>query len=313
MKRKTFIGTALVAVSAAPAFAQTPAPVTVRVSGTGADDASTFLYAQKSGFFRAAGFETTFERANSGAATVAAVLGGAVDIGKSSMGSLISARARNIDLRIHAGGAIFRSSDTRGQVMLVVASDSPVRTAKDLTGKTISTPALSDQNTLAVKAWVDAQGGDSKSLAFVEIPSSAAAAAIGQGRIAAAVLVPPFVARAVSEGKVRVIAPVFTAIAPRFLETAWFTTADYAAKHRDLVLRFGKIVGDAAGYVNTHIPETADLLATFTGVPSAAIQDAGISQAATSVDARDIQPLIDSMAKYGLIDHRFEATDFLFK
>ena len=49
------------------------------------------------------------------------------------------------------------------------------------------------------------------------------------------------------------------------------------------------------------------------GVPVASIIDSGISFFATSVEPRDIQPLIDAMAKYGLIDHRFDAADFIFK
>jgi NitT/TauT family transport system substrate-binding protein len=312
MKRTNFVAGVFAAVSVAPAFAQTPAPLVVRCSGTGADDAASLLYAQKTGLFRAAGFETTYERSNSGAATVAAVVGGAVDVGKSSTGSLIAARAHNVDVKIHAGGALFGPHDS-GDVMLVILPNALIKDGKDLNGKIISVPSLGDQNTLAVKAWVDAHGGDSHTLSFTEIPSSAAAAAVAQGRVAAAALVPPYVARAVSDGTVKILANVFTAIAPRFLETAWFTTGEYANKNRDLVARFGKIIGTAAAYNNAHPSETADLLATFSGVSAASILQAGISFNATSVNTGDIQPLIDAMAKYALIDHRFSAADFLFK
>ena len=304
---------ALAAASAAPVSAQTPAPPTLRLSGTGADDVIPALYAQKAGLFRPAGFEIAYERANSGAATVAAVVGGAVDIGKSSMGSIISARAHNVDLKIHAGGALFRSSSTRGEVQMVVAADSPLRTAKDFNGKTIAVPSLGDQNVMAARAWVDQQGGDSKTLQFVEVPSSAAAAAIAQGRVAASVLVPPYAARAIADGKMRSVATVFTAIAPRFLETAWFTTGDYASKHRDMLKRFGKIIGDASNYVNTHPADAAAVYEPFANLPAATILESGISFLATSVEPRDIQPLIDEMAKYGLIDHRLDANDFLLK
>jgi hypothetical protein len=34
------------------------------------------------------------------------------------------------------------------------------------------------------------------------------------------------------------------------------------------------------------------------------------SSIAASATSRDIQPLIDAMAKYGLIDHRIDAGDF---
>jgi NitT/TauT family transport system substrate-binding protein len=313
MKRGPFVASALALLGSGPAFAQTSAPVTIRLSGTGADDYAPALYAQKAGLFRAAGIETVYERSNSGAATVAAVLGGSVDIGKASMGALISARAHGIDVRINAGGALFSSTNPRAAVMLVVGTDSPYHAGKDLNGKTIAVPALGDQNALAIKAWVDAQGGDAKSLTFLEIPSSAAAAAVTQGRVAAAALVPPFAARAVGDGTVRNITNIFASIAPHFLLTAWFSTGDYAAKHRDLVLRFGKIVATSAVYVNAHVPETADAMAAFSGVPAASIIQAGITPAATALDAKDIQPLVDAMAKYGLIERRFDAADFFIK
>jgi hypothetical protein len=43
MKRTSFIASAIAAASVVPAFAQTPAPLTVRCSGTGADDAASLL------------------------------------------------------------------------------------------------------------------------------------------------------------------------------------------------------------------------------------------------------------------------------
>jgi len=313
MKRTAFVAGCLTVAATKPVCAQTPAPVLLHLTGTGADDVVSVLYAQKSGLFRAVGLDTVYERANSGAAGVAAVMSGSFDIGKSSMGALIAAGARNIDLKIIAGGAIFRNTDQLGQVLLVVAADSLLRTAKDFNGKTLSVPALGDQNALTARAWIDLQGGDSRTVQFVEVPSSAAVAVISQGRVAGSVLVPPFAARAIADGKMRSVAAVFSAIAPRFLETAWFTTEDYAAKHRDVALRFGKVVAEASVYVNAHQAEVVDMVASFSGQTAASIVQNGISALATSTEARDIQPLIDAMAKYNAIDRRFDAAELIFK
>ncbi|MGA2396187.1 MAG: ABC transporter substrate-binding protein [Candidatus Lustribacter sp.] len=313
MNRTAFFAGCLAVASTVPAYAQSPAPVTLRLTGTGADDVVSVLYAEKNGQFRAVGLDTVYERANSGAAGVAAVMSGSFDIGKSSMGSLIAARARNIDLKIVAGGAIYRATDQQGQVLLVVAADSLLRTAKDFNGKTLSVPALGDQNVLIARAWIDAHGGDSRTVQFVEVPSSAAAAAVTQGRVAGSVLVPPFAARAIADGKVRSVAAIFGAIAPRFLETAWFATADYVVKNRDAVLLFGKVVAQASAYVNAHQADVVDLIASFTGQAAAAVAQNGVSTLATSLEAREMQPLIDAMAKYAMIDRRFDAAAFIVK
>jgi NitT/TauT family transport system substrate-binding protein len=311
VKRTAFFVAALGAAAAVPVRAQTPAPTTLHLTGTGADDVVSVLYAQKSGAFRAVGLDTVYERANSGAAGVAAVTSGSFDIGKSSMGSLIAARAHNVDLKIVAGGALYRLADTQGQVLLVVTSDSPIRTAKDFNGKTLSVPSLGDQNVLIARAWIDQHGGDSRTVQFVEVPSSAAATAVAQGRVAAAVLVPPFAARAIADGKMRSVAILFSAIAPRFLETAWFATGDYVTKNRDVVVAFGKVVAQASAYVNAHQADVVDLIAAFTGQTAAAVTQNGVSTLATSLEAREMQPLIDAMAKYSMIDRRFDAADFL--
>jgi len=247
----------------------------------------------------------------SGAATAAAVIGGAVDAGKSSLVSLINARAHGVDLKLVAAGVLFRSDHP--DVELVVAPDSPIRTARDLTGKTISVPALNDSNTLATMSWLDQNGGDAHSVQFLEVTASAAVAALAQGRIAAATLVRPFLSQAVAAGQVRVVANVFAAIAREFLQTAWFTTAAYAAAHRDAVDRFARVTAAAAAYANTHHDETAVALAAFSGVDLATITDADRGIYATGLEARQIQPLIDASAKYGIVPRRFDAGEMLLR
>jgi ABC-type nitrate/sulfonate/bicarbonate transport system substrate-binding protein len=77
--------------------------------------------------------------------------------------------------------------------------------------------------------------------------------------------------------------------------------------------RFGKIIGDASSYVNAHPAEAAAVYEPFAALPAATILDNGISFCATSLQPRDIQPLIDEMAKYGLIERRIDANDFILK
>ena len=81
MNRSTFVAGSLAVASAAPMSALAQALVTLRLTGTGADDVAPVLYAQKNGLFKAVGLDTVYERANSGAAGVAAVVSGSYDIG----------------------------------------------------------------------------------------------------------------------------------------------------------------------------------------------------------------------------------------
>ena len=70
---------ALLAAGIGAASAQTtPALTTVRVLASPVDDVMPVLYAQRAGLFRQAGLDVQVDRANSGAAASAAVMGGSV-------------------------------------------------------------------------------------------------------------------------------------------------------------------------------------------------------------------------------------------
>ena len=48
----------------------------------------------------------------------------------------------------------------------------------DLNGKTAATPALNDLNQLVISTWVDKNGGDSKTMKWIEFPNSGLGAAL---------------------------------------------------------------------------------------------------------------------------------------
>src|SRR5215469_18645062 len=124
-------------LSATAGAAQTAAPLPlVRIASAPSDDMSPALYADKAGLFRAAGINVEIQRAASGSAVASGVAAGAIDIGKSSIVPLISAHARGFPFTLVAPSAIFRSiAPTAG---LIVPKNSPIRSASDLSGKTVS-------------------------------------------------------------------------------------------------------------------------------------------------------------------------------
>ncbi len=115
------------------------------------------------------------------------------------------------------------------------AHDSSASSGKDLNGKTIATPALDSLSTLVISNWVDKHGGDSRTLKFVEIPISAAQAALELHRVDAALMNDTALATALASGNVRILAPAMDAVAPEFPYSGWFASSDWAAKHPDLV------------------------------------------------------------------------------
>jgi NitT/TauT family transport system substrate-binding protein len=287
------------------------APVVLRVASNAADDVTPVLWAQHTGAFTNAGLDLSFTRMNSGAAVTAAVIGGALDIGKSSLMPLISAHARNLPVSIVAPGELWLTEAPL--TGLITAKTSTIATAKDLDGKTIATAALHDLSWLATNAWLDQHGGASASVKFVELPQSAMVGAIVSGRVDAATITNPGFSAALATGSVKVIGAPSDAIAKRFLLTAWFATNDYIAKNATTVARFARTVEASAVYTNAHASETIAMLADFSGIEPAALAHMTRGLCGTRLQPEEVQPVIDAAVKYAIVDRRFDAKDLVAK
>jgi NitT/TauT family transport system substrate-binding protein len=310
MRRAMFwialIAAALVAGAPASGAPQLDA---LRVASAGDDNATPLLYADKAGLFRKAGIDLQFSKMNSGAAVAAAIAGGALDIGKSSMTGLIAAHLRGIDFTLVAPSGLYVKEHPIGA--LVVAADSSIQSARDFVGKTISASALNDINVVAARAWLEQQGVDPASVHFIELPESAVAAALAQHRIDGSTVLNPVLAELTNSGKARVVAPVFDAISGRFMISGWFAGADYVAKHRDIVARFARVMQQAEDYANTHHAETMDLVAQFTGLDVTTIAGMVRPTYPAVLDPHDIQPIVDAEFKYKAIDRSFSAAEMI--
>lgn len=311
MTRRSAVA-ALAGALAAPAAAsaQTAAPLPqLRVGGSADMDAAPILYGIQAGIFRRYGIDLTYVKASSGSAVASAVAGGALELGKSSMVPLISAHARNVPLTIVGPSVVHRVG--RADSALLVAADSPIRNARDLNGKPVSVAGLRDMQWLATHAWLDANGGDSSSVEFLEIPGASVASALEQGRISAGTLSEPYITQALKAGKARILAKMVDALG-NAMTTAYFTTEDYATKNRDAVARFARAIVEASAYCNTHPAEMTDVMSGFTGIDRATLTEMVRPQFALDVDPRNIQPIVNAAAKYKVIPQPFNAQELIF-
>jgi NitT/TauT family transport system substrate-binding protein len=200
----------------------------------------------------------------------------------------------------------------RPSAALAVRADSPLRSGADFNGKTVAVSALNDSFSLSMRTWVDAHGGDASTLKLIEIPMSASAAAIANGRIDAAVLIQPFLRPALESGAIRVLGDPVSAFGNHHTDSAWFTTTAFAQRNPDVVNRFMRTIRDAAAYVNGHPAETAYLLAKFAMVQPSDVMKMRVLQG-TRLDTANFQVLIDAAARYKIIPERFDARDLIYQ
>jgi NitT/TauT family transport system substrate-binding protein len=278
---------------------------TLRLASAPDDDVTPALYAEQAGLFRREGLDVRIQASNSGAAVAAAVAGGSMDIGKSSVMALISAHRRGLPFVIIAPAAIYTSDDP--VVSMLVAKDSSIQSPRDLNGKTIAVPALGDLYAIANDAFVDRNGGDSKTIRYLEMPTSASPQAIIEKRVDAATMTTPLLVSALDSGKLRVLGHPFDAISKRFIQAAWFTTRDFLQKNRDVVDRFQAVMRAASDYANTHHAQTAPALAAFTKLDPKMIARMPRTSFGGPLDPALLQPVIEIAARYKAIPVAFDA------
>lgn len=311
MRRAALLTLAASVLASAPARAQNAAaPVALRVGGSADMDAAPILYGVDAGVFRRFGLDVTFQKAASGSAVAAAVAGGALEIGKSSVVPLISAHARGVPLTIVAPSVVHRIG--MADSALMVAAEAPLHAARDLDGKPVSVAGLRDMQWLATRAWLDANGGDSSSVQFLEIPGASVANALAAGRIAAGTLSEPYITQALASGRARILAKMVDALGG-VMTTAFFTTVGFAAAHRDVVERFNRAIVEASAYCNTHPDEMTDVMSAFTGIDRSTLATMVRPAFALDLDPRSVQPIVNAAAKYGVIAGPFNAQELIFR
>lgn len=288
------------------------APLSIRVAITPINyDAIPMLYALRTGAFAKAGLDVQLQRIPSGSAITAAVAGGSIDIGKSSSSPILTAVARGLPLTLIAPGAVYDEKTPNGA--LVVAKDSPLRTAADLSGQFVGTQTLNDIAQIATAAWIDRNGGNSQAIRWVELPMTGVVAAIDERRIAAGVITSPLMEDALAGGKVRSFAPTLSGIAPHFLFSVYFTTKDWAAAHADGVKKFAAVIEQSAAYTNAHHTEMTALIADLVAMPVSVIEKMTMATGGTVLNPADIQPVIDVGVKYHTIPRRFSAREAIYR
>jgi NitT/TauT family transport system substrate-binding protein len=310
LKRKTMlssVGAALAITSRRPLGAQTMS--TIRLGSPLGDDLTPALYAAHAGIFKKYGLDVQLTPIGSGAAGLAAVAGGSIEMTLSSVLPIVAARAKGLPFVVLAPGGI--SLESVPYAGLLVRADAPIHTGRDLNGKTFASPALRDLNAIATLAWVEKNGGDPETLHGVEIPPVAASAAIEEGRLDAATITTPRYTAALLNGKVRNLGNSYAAIAPRFAIAAFVGTQEFAAKNADAVTRFGHAIAEATRFANTHHAETLDLIATFAKLDPKLLATAPRSVGAEILDVRDFRPVLAAALKYKVIDRPMDPQDLI--
>jgi NitT/TauT family transport system substrate-binding protein len=296
------------------AFIPGPSPraadlAAVKVATLASDTGADVYYAREQGFFKAAGLDVQIDALTSGAAVITGVLSGSYDFGAANPVSIAAARIHGLPIETVAPGAVH----TKGILVdaLMVQQASPIKTARDLEGKTVAVTTIGGLGAVALQAWITKNGGNVKNVKFVEIPYPAMGPALQEGRVDAAQMTEPYITS--SKAGLRPLIDAYDTIADRFLIDGWVSSEDWLAKHPNEARRFAAALRQAHDWANTHQAESAQILVKYTKLDPQIASTMVRTLYGTVLDVPVMQPVLDIAAKAGVVDRRLDAADVIWK
>jgi ABC-type nitrate/sulfonate/bicarbonate transport system substrate-binding protein len=289
--------------AAAPAATPAAAPDVVRIETSDYDLTSEPYYGEAAGIFARYGISLHFAHAVEGGANMIRDLAaGNADVGFSNLISIAVQIQHGAPIVPIAPAALHDHAALINA--LVVAPDAPFTSGKDLNGKSISSPSgPGSAGALAPAVWIDATGGDSKTVKFVTgIQPLDVPAALADGRIAAAEIGDPALTILRKRGAIKVLAEPFSSFdVDRFLLGGYVAAKTWVQAHPDVAHRFVLAMRETARWSNAHRTETAANLATRLKLAPDVLAAMSRTTFAESFEPETIQPPLDVAAKYGLI------------
>jgi NitT/TauT family transport system substrate-binding protein len=284
------------------------AAVTVRIGTNASESTGAVFYAQDRGFFAAHGLAADIRIIQGGAAVGSAMIAGDLEVGNSDTVTMAVAHDHGLPFVLIAPGELH---SIKAPTVAVVTRDANVRAGPDFNGKTIGCSSIRGFGYLVTDAWIDNNGGDSKTVKWIEMPFPALPAALERGTIDGLCAPEPFVTAAVAKGG-HLIAMDQHPIAPVVLQSAWFGTKDWVAKNPATVAAFATAVREAGDWANKNVTAAEPILSKYSSVPLAVIAGSAMRGLYPArIDPVAVQPVIDGAAKYGMISRPFPARDFL--
>jgi NitT/TauT family transport system substrate-binding protein len=274
-------------------------------------DLSPLFMALDKQFFKEAGVEINLAAMVGGAEIQPALASGAINIGWTNVISMGQGHAQGFDFRFVANGAINKRG-THDVFGFLVRADSPITSAKELEGKTVATNNVRNIIHAAGLHWIDANGGDSSKVKWVEIPFPQMALALVNKQIDAFVAVEPFVTVPTKVQKqARVLGYMLGGIAPRLLIASYFGSETWIGKHVETVKSFVTAINRGIDAHNANLDDARAMIAKYTGLKPEFLKEMPLPAFEKKLLESDLEPMLEVGVRYKFVDRKVPAGELI--
>jgi len=287
--------------AAEPSDSGAPEEVTkIRVAALPIAETGALWAAIDEGIFADHGLEVEVVPAQGGAQAIPALLSGDIQFAIGQPFGPIRADLQDLGVAIIGDYADSRAEGD--DVNAVVAlGDSGIASPKDLSGKKVSVNSLGAAGDLTIRAAIDADGGDSSTVEFIEVAFPDVKAQLDSGTIDAGWAPDPFRGMIVGEGGVSVVAP-YQATIPGLSVLTNITTQDLIDNDPDLVAAYSAAMTEALDFASANEDAVYAAIAEGLDIPLEAAQGITLPTFTFEMDVDSIKTLADLAVKYEYIE-----------
>jgi NitT/TauT family transport system substrate-binding protein len=246
------------------------------------------------------------ETVQSGAVAIPKLASGALDITFGNWVSFMKAQSsKAVDMRFISESYI---STPNSNFAVIAGKDSGINSAKDLSGKRIAVNARANINELLLRAVLEANDVDFKTIEdkLVEMPFPEMAAAIQNGTVDAAATIDPFVINAQKQTGAKLVTDL-TGQGPteNFPLSGFATTAKFAEENPNTVAAFQRALlkGQQAAADRSNVQEALPKFAKMDAETAALVR---FGQFPTTIDPKRLQRVADLLVTYGMLPSKLD-------
>jgi len=272
----------------------------IRVAALPIAETGALWAAIDEGIFADHGLDVEVVPAQGGAQAIPALLSGDIQFAIGQPFGPI--RADLQDLGVAIIGDYADSLAEGDDVNAVVAlGDSGISSPKDLSGKKVSVNSLGAAGDLTIRAAVDADGGDSSTIEFIEVAFPDVKAQLDAGTIDAGWAPDPFRGMVVGEGGVSVMAP-YQSVIPGLSVLTNITTQDLIDNDPDVVAAYSAAMTEALEFASSDQDAVYAAIAEGLDIPLEAAQGITLPTFTFEMDVDSIKTLADLAVEYEYIE-----------
>jgi NitT/TauT family transport system substrate-binding protein len=288
----------VLALAAPPTAGSQPAPTPIRAAYIPVVTWLPAWVAKEKGMFAARGLDVTLTVAQN-LSLLPGTMGKQFDFAPSTATDLLKSVASGLDVVAVAAEA-YETADNP-TTYLIVSKDSGITGPKDLAGKLIATPSIGGVIHVAVLYWLKKNGVDPASVRAVEVPFPNMADQLKAKRVDAVESLQPFAGALQAAGNVAITTPLLS-VGKEVLFPFWISQGAWARANLPVIKAWIAALEDAKAFIEQNPAEARKIMAQYTKLPEAVVQNTPFPTYRFAIKPEDIQVWAAALKDVGQLE-----------